>query len=223
MGRKHREKPMSFQGKRYRFREGFYVLGRWLGFSWLGKQGRKLISANTPLWMKARLSIIALHAGETEPKFLLVGWFVFRSYAVAYVQLIRDRQYNQQNCPREQPDGHPHTGWKEKTAPSKRCSQIPLAAHGLSHSLCDKPQGGEYNALSVLCIPHTQGSGSVSAETDSFSVTNLSLKSNVRGTCKTSFISKLSFLTHWNKQNGVGQLAVTTFQDCFQASRGAGN
>lgn len=99
----------------------------------------------------------------------------------------------------------------EKAVLFKLCSQIPLAAHGISHSLCDKPQGGAYNVLSVLCIPHTQGSGSVSTETDSFSVTSLSLQSNARGRCKPAFTSQLSFLAHWNEQNGVGQLVVTTF------------
>lgn len=86
-----------------------------------------------------------------------------------------------------------------------------LAEKPVLFKLCDKPKGGAYNALSVLCIPHTQGSGSVSTKTDSFSVTSLSLKSNACGRCKPAFTSRLSFLAHWNEQNGVGQLAVTTF------------
>lgn len=77
------------------------------------------------------------------------------------------------------------------------------------------------HTLSVLCRPHTQGSGPVGTKTHSFSVTSLSLKSNACGTRKTSFISKLSFPMRGNEQNGVGQLAVTTFQDCSQAPRGA--
>lgn len=108
----------------------------------------------------------------------------------------------------------------KKASLSKGCSQIPLTAHGLSHILFDKPQSDEYD--SPKCLVHTTYPRIwLSFNWGSFLVTSLSLKSNARGTCRISFISRLSFLTHWSEQNGAGQLAVTTFQDCFQASRGA--
>lgn len=93
-----------------------------------------------------------------------------------------------------------YTQAEKKRQLSKLCSQIPLADHGICHSLCDKPQGSEYNALSVLCIPHTQGSGSVSTNTHNFSVASLLLKSNVCGRCKTFFIISFpSYALKWAK------------------------
>lgn len=47
---------------------------------------------------------------------------------------------------------HTQAEKKKKVIVSKLSSQIPLAAHGLTHSLCNKPQGNEYNAVS--CTYH---------------------------------------------------------------------
>lgn len=57
-----------------------------------------------------------------------------------------------------------HWWTTEATSLSKGCSQIPFTAHGLSHILFEKPQGDKYGSQSVLWIPHTQGSGSISTE-----------------------------------------------------------
>lgn len=175
------------------------------GISWSGKQGRKLVSADIPLWMKTRLRQSCpsqIYSQEKHSKsvlfvfvcFSFVYWFVFE---IVYF-CLRSALSGQMRQKRTAFMDHQTEIYTlaEKAVLFKLCSRIPLAAHGISHSLCDKPQGGAYNALSVLCIPHTQGSGSVSTETDSFSVTSLSLQSNARGRCKPAFTSGLSFLAH---------------------------
>lgn len=191
------------------------------GISWLGKQGRKLVSADIHSGWRQGWDKVVHHKfmvrRNTAKVFclflfafrLFVYWFVFE---IVYF-CLRSAVSGQMRQKRTAFTSHQMEIYTlaEKAVPFKLCSRIPLAAHGISHSLCDKPQGGAHNALSALCIPHTQGSGSISTKADSFSVTSLSLQSNARGRCKPAFTSWLSFLVHWNEQNGVGQLAVTTF------------
>lgn len=104
MGRKHREKLMSFQGKRYRFTEqgsmsyeddwDFLIrkAGDEVNFSWHPTLDEDKV--------ETKLSITNLQSGETQQKcfvcfcLLFVCLFIdlfLRLYTFAYVQLFRDR------------------------------------------------------------------------------------------------------------------------------------